>query len=93
MELCRGISLESGPTIPPPGLVIPLRYAQPVGVEHTQKTLRPCISLFGERREESSREVIVITMNRRDGIRIRRSRRDGRTSRNQEHCEEDVPHQ
>ena len=70
-----------------------LRHPLPVGIEHTQKTLGPCMSLFSERTEESSREVIVITMNRRDGIRIGIGRRDGRTSRNQEHGKEDIPHQ
>jgi hypothetical protein len=51
------------------------------------------MTLFSERTEESSREVIVITMNRRDGIGIGIGRRDGRTSRNQEHGDEDTPHQ
>jgi hypothetical protein len=32
--------------------------------------LRPCMPLVSERTEESSREVVIITLNRRDGIRI-----------------------
>ena len=70
LELCCSISLFRCPPIPPSSHLIILQNALPVGIERAQKTLCPCMSLFSERKEESSREVVVLTMNRRNGIRI-----------------------